>query len=94
MTRIAFIGDPNAPGTDPASIEIGGVAFPLGEAIEVSDETLAAKLGRHSHFQAIDGPAPIESPRAAAEPLSDGGSLGAGPALIKRGPGRPPKVRY
>lgn len=91
MAWYAFTGDPNAIGTDPAEISFGGVAFRLGEAVEVSDETLAAKLVCHSHFTRCDTPfvgyVPAELP-AGAFPPAPVESV----APIRRGPGRPRKV--
>jgi hypothetical protein len=45
-----FTGDPNAPGQDPAWIEMHGYMFGLnGRKITVIPE-IAAKLANHSHF--------------------------------------------
>ena len=56
MANVTFSGDPKAPGTDPAEQEFFGIKFPLGKAVEVSDDAIVAKLRSHSHFT-IDGPA-------------------------------------
>ena len=50
MTTITFTGDPRAPGTDPATCELFGIVFPLGEPVEVSDKAIGARLAKHSHF--------------------------------------------
>lgn len=76
MAQITFTGDPLAPGTDPASIELDGVSFPFGVAVDVSDEALAAKLARHSHFRVdfaevepVDGVETVASLLARADSL-------------------------
>lgn len=55
MAKVTFSGDPKAPGTDPAEAEFFGIKFPLGEAIDVEDDAIVAKLRSHSHFT-VDGP--------------------------------------
>jgi hypothetical protein len=53
MATVVFTGDPDHPDTDPPSVVAGGLAFALGEAVEVDDRTHAALLGKlrgNSHF--------------------------------------------
>lgn len=51
MAQFTFTGDPRAPGTDPATCEMGGLVFPLGIPVTV-DEALAKRLQSHTHFTA------------------------------------------
>lgn len=52
------------------------VRFPTGEAVEVTDEALVAKLKGHSHFEAVDEPvkesAPVEAKAEAVASNADG----------------------
>lgn len=50
MATFIFSGDPNNPGTDPATCEVFGMVFPFGEKVKVSDDGIAERLRRHSHF--------------------------------------------
>lgn len=61
MASITFTGDPNAPGTDPASIEMFGIEFPLNKAVEVEDAKIAERLSRHSHFSGDFEPKPTKA---------------------------------
>lgn len=88
-TRITFVGDPRVSGQDRSEVEFGAVLFPLGVAVEVSDEALAAKLARHSHFYTeieAANPAPVDPvpPDAFVPPETP-------LTPVKRGPGRPRK---
>lgn len=53
MATFTFSGDPNAPGTDPATCEVFGMTFPFGEKVKVEDAEIAEKLRRHSHFTEV-----------------------------------------
>lgn len=71
MAKITFSGDPRCPGTDPAKLVMHGITFPLGQAVEVADDKIVAKLRSHSHFT-VDGeaekpakPDPMAKARAA-----------------------------
>lgn len=65
MPYYRFIGDPiarrdNPPGNyqanDPKSIVLGGLKFKLdGDAVEVKDKTLCARLDGNRHFEKVDG---------------------------------------
>lgn len=48
MSVFRFIGDPR--GEHPRDITAFGISFPAGEAVEVPDERVAAKLRGNSHF--------------------------------------------
>lgn len=63
MAHITFSGDPRAPGTDPAGLVMHGISFPFGQAVEVADAAIVAKLRSHSHFT-VEGEAaePTEAP--------------------------------
>lgn len=53
MSKFRFIGNPRDPKDSRASITYGGLAFPLGEPVEVTDEAVAAKLRGNSHFAEV-----------------------------------------
>ena len=48
--RFKFIGNGNS---DPESIEMFGIVFELGKAVEVTSEEALAKLSTNHHFQAV-----------------------------------------
>lgn len=77
--KFKFIG---VPGERHESLNMFGVVFPLGEAVEIEGKG-AEKLKSHPHFEAVEdgghaGGADVTSEESAAEP-------------VKRGPGRPKK---
>jgi hypothetical protein len=49
--RFRFIGDPRHDGDGPDVLRAHGYAFPKGEAVEVTDEAVAARLAKSSHFE-------------------------------------------
>lgn len=53
MAKFRFIGNPRDPKDSKASITFGGVVFPLGEPVEVTDEALLGKLRGNSHFSEV-----------------------------------------
>lgn len=53
MSKFRFIGNPRDPKDSRASITYGGLVFPLGEPVEVTDEAVAAKLRGNSHFAEV-----------------------------------------
>lgn len=53
MAKFRFIGNPRDPKDSRASITFGGVVFPLGEPVEVTDEALLGKLRGNSHFSEV-----------------------------------------
>ena len=70
-----------------ASNTIRGVTFPIGEAVEVADESLAAKLSRLPYFAQGDAAEPV----IAADGPVTAYEADALPVVAKRGPGRPRK---
>ena len=48
MAKVTFIGNGRS---DPESTELFGHTFPLGRAVEVTDEQALTKLANNSHFR-------------------------------------------
>jgi hypothetical protein len=68
MAQFAFTGDPKARGHDPASAEMFGKKFPLGEMVDVTDEE-AEKLKTNSHF--TEGKGDVAKARKEAEEAAE-----------------------
>lgn len=89
MAKLTWIGedDLHNGGAGPSfTTAFGGIKFPKGEAVEVSDEAIVAKARNNQYFAVSDNVEP-------ASEADDGGVIGdprwAGP--VKRKPGRPRK---
>lgn len=52
MAKFTYIGVDGA--ADPKGTDAFGIRFPVGRAVEVSDEKVIAKLAGHPHFKAAD----------------------------------------
>lgn len=65
--RFRFTGDPR--GETPRSITAFGISFPAGEAVEVLDERVAAKLRGNSHFAEEAGDAAPGQPTTIHEAI-------------------------
>ncbi len=50
MAKFTFKGDPNSD-HNPAACEMFGTIFPRGQAVEVNDENVIAKLSGNGHFE-------------------------------------------
>ena len=50
--RFKFIGNGD---NDPPQVTLRGVIFPLGQAVDVTDADLIAKLAANSHFEVAKG---------------------------------------
>jgi hypothetical protein len=68
--KFRFIGDPNHNGDGPGRIEKWGHSFNRVDWTEVEDETIIAKLKKHSHFEASKGGRPKRVPQTIDETLS------------------------
>lgn len=53
MAKFRFIGNPRDPKDSKASINYGGLTFPLNEPVEVTDEAVIGKLRGNSHFSEV-----------------------------------------
>lgn len=63
-TLVAFIGDPNHPGTDPETVTVYGYTFPRGVWVEIDDYAhpmAGAKLQANGHFTVLDWSGPLET---------------------------------
>jgi hypothetical protein len=56
MASFMFTGDPRG-GADPPAVELFGLVFPRGLAVEVTDAMAIAKLAQNGHFRRCDGAA-------------------------------------
>lgn len=63
-TLVAFIGDPNRPGTDPETVTVYGYTFRRGAWVEIDEYAnplVGAKLRANGHFTVLDWSGPPET---------------------------------
>lgn len=63
--QFRFIGDPNeSPKTRKTSVNVYGLNFADGEAVEVTDPKIVRKLQAHAEFEAVGEDEGYPDPRA------------------------------
>lgn len=70
MQKFRFIGDPRDDFSGPDEIQVFGLSFNRKTWTEVLDPAIAAKLAKHSHFEAWAEAAPAPKPAAKTESKS------------------------
>ncbi len=72
MAKFRFIGNPRDPKDSRASVTFGGIVFPLGEPVEVTDDAVMAKLRGNSHFAEVQTRIREPKEEGASSAASDG----------------------
>lgn len=68
--KLKFIGDPLNGGAGPAVIDIHGVKFPKGQAVEVDAKHPASRMAKNNHFEVVKDappPSPKNTPKSSAK---------------------------
>lgn len=72
--KLIFVGDPSG-ASNPDVCHMYGYEFPIGKPVDVSNELIAAKLARNSHFE-LDGGQATQKRRRRSKPVEAGLELG------------------
>lgn len=91
MARFIYTGFDGA--ADPKGTDAFGIRFPVGQAVEVTDEKVGFKLTGHPHFRAAKAKAEISDDETAPDKLDAVKAKGAKAKAEGKGRSVPPAYR-